>query len=261
MPTRVDIAGLRTPTLVVWVVHHPWAALPAPLGNLRGILGGLKADGWRKFMALMVFLWMVLSLSVFRRSINTWSTDNHIVLYLYSIFKCYATQKYSKQSCFGKCLVSWRINQWCFNQKKTRGRYFFGQENIHVSCPHGPGDVPQKIWNLKGILCFFVIFIMDDDHILYNRIPCVYQKNTPKQRHKKSDAKKIINPKTQKSVEDVTQTIPWNHDINNAEKKQIYIRKKHTEIIQKILTVVGKRFFQNSNLLSNQLQLSHHIAP
>ena len=74
-----------------------------PQGNFGW---GLKADGWRKFMALMVFLWMVLSLSVFRRSINTWSTDNHIVLYLYSIFKCYATQKYSKQSCFGKCLVS-----------------------------------------------------------------------------------------------------------------------------------------------------------
>ena len=36
------------------------------------------------------------------------------------------------------------LNQWCFNQKKTRGRYFFGQENIHVSCPDGPGDVPQK---------------------------------------------------------------------------------------------------------------------
>lgn len=61
---------------------------------------------------------------------------------------------------------------------------------------------------------------MIDDHILYNGTPCVYQKNTPKQRHKKSDAKKNINPKTQKSVIDVThQTTPWNHVINNAEKK------------------------------------------
>ena len=63
IPTRVDIAGLRPPTLVVWVVHHPWAALPAPLGLLRGILGGIKADGWRKFMTLIVLLWMVLDVS------------------------------------------------------------------------------------------------------------------------------------------------------------------------------------------------------
>ena len=47
------------------------------------------------------------------------------------------------------------------------------------------------------------MFIMDDDHI-----PYTFFLSTPKQRQKKSDAKKNINPKTQKSVEDVTQTIP-----------------------------------------------------
>lgn len=29
-------------------------------------------------------------------------------------------------------------------QKDSREIFFFGQENIHVSCPHGPGGVPQK---------------------------------------------------------------------------------------------------------------------
>lgn len=122
-------------------------------------------------------------------------------------------------------------------QKDSREIFFRPGKHTCLMSTWSRWCPPKILKSQKNPAFFFVMFIMDDDHI-----PYTFFLSTPKQRQKKSDAKKNINPKTQKSVEDVTQTIPWNHDINNAEKKQIQ-EKKHTQIIQKSLTVVGKRFF------------------
>lgn len=78
--------------------------------------------------------------------------------------------------------------------------------------------------------------------ILYNRIPCVYQKSNPKQRQKKEWCKKDHQSQNSENC----RRCHANHtmkSLNNAEKQLYIYKKKHTQIIQKSLTVVGKQIF------------------
>ena len=101
---------------------------------------------------------------------------------------------------------------------------------------------------------------MDDDNIPYTVYLVFFKKTLQNNVKKRVMQKTNINPKTQKSVEDVTK----NHTMkswNNAEK-QTHTRKQHTlKSYKKAWQSLVKDSFQNSNLFSNQVQLSHYIAP